>query len=167
MNKTTEGPRARKMAQRCLAGKARLERCLLVSYWTLASESESPASAQTPQWSGRDNTDASRPYRRTQTATPPTQRHLALAELLSCTHCQGSPAHLTATTRSVLAELLSLSTPAPGSPAHQTHNKLMPQTRSQTKADKVDARVDAVAYYLAVAVPVIFLYTVAQNLGFA
>ena len=43
----------------------------------------------------------------------------------------------------------------------------MPQTRSQTKADKVDARVDQVAYYLAVAVPIIFLYTVAQNLGWA
>ena len=42
----------------------------------------------------------------------------------------------------------------------------MPQMRSQTKADKVDKRVDAVAYYLAVAVPVIFLYTVAQNLGY-
>ena len=50
---------------------------------------------------------------------------------------------------------------------HQTHFTLMPQTRSQTKADKVDARVDAVAYYLAVAVPIIFLYTVAQNLGWA
>ena len=43
----------------------------------------------------------------------------------------------------------------------------MPQTRSQTKEDKVDARVDAVAYYLAVAVPLIFLYPVAQNLGYA
>ena len=43
----------------------------------------------------------------------------------------------------------------------------MPQTRSQTKEDKVDARVDAAAYYLAVAVPLIFLYTVAQNLGYA
>ena len=50
---------------------------------------------------------------------------------------------------------------------HQTATKHMPQTRSQTKADKVDARVDQVAYYLAVAVPVIFLYTVAQNLGWA
>ena len=64
----------------------------------------------------------------------------------------------------VLAELLSLST-QPHSPAHTTTH--MPQTRSQTKADKVDQRVDAVAYYLAVAVPVIFLYTVAQNLGYA
>ena len=43
----------------------------------------------------------------------------------------------------------------------------MPQTRSQTRADKVDQGVDAVAYYLAVAVPIIFLYTVAQNLGYA
>ena len=43
----------------------------------------------------------------------------------------------------------------------------MPQTRSQTKADQIDRKVDAVAYYLAVAVPVIFLYTVAQNLGYA
>ena len=54
-------------------------------------------------------------------------------------------------------------TPAPALP----HAANMPQTRSQTKADKVDQRVDAVAYYLAVAVPVIFLYTVAQNLGYA
>ena len=159
MNKTTEGPRARKMAQRCLAGKARLERCLLVSYWTLASESESPASAQTPQWSGRDNTDASRPYRRTQTATPPTQRHLALAELLSCTHCQGLSGtfdrHDTKCPRRAAL------------PQPHIRPQHMPQTRSQTKADKVDARVDQVAYYLAVAVPVIFLYTVAQNLGWA
>ena len=43
----------------------------------------------------------------------------------------------------------------------------MPQTRSQTKADKVDETIDRVAYYLAVAVPLIFLYTVAQNLGYA
>ena len=43
----------------------------------------------------------------------------------------------------------------------------MPQTRSQTKADQVDARLALVAYYLAVAVPLIFLYTVAQNLGYA
>ena len=50
-------------------------------------------------------------------------------------------------------------------PSH--HAKHMPQTRSQTKADQVDARIDLVAYYLAVAVPLIFLYTVAQNLGYA
>ena len=66
--------------------------------------------------------------------------------------------HAAAVATSCLAELLSLSTQPP-------HH--MPQTRSQTKADKVDQRVDAVAYYLAVAVPIIFLYTVAQNLGYA
>ena len=126
---------------------------MLVCYCTLAVPTHLPrSSAKLSSWyatvrqgTGDYYIDAS-----TQNRTLP-QR--VLAE--SCSPCL------------VPAELLSLSTPAPGPPAHQTHNKLMPQTRSQTKADKVDARVDQVAYYLAVAVPVIFLYTVAQNLGWA
>ena len=91
----------------------------------------------------RDHTDASRPPTHPN-CTPPQRRNLL-----------------------VLAELLSLSTHLPQALQPQTATTAMPQTRSQTKADKVDQRVDAVAYYLAVAVPVIFLYTVAQNLGYA
>ena len=114
-------------------------RCLLVSYWTLASTN----SAQTPQSSGRDHTDASRPPTHPN-CTPPQRRNLL-----------------------VLAELLSLSTHLPQALQPQTATTAMPQTRSQTKADQIDRKVDAVAYYLAVAVPLIFLYTVAQNLGYA
>lgn len=46
----------------------------------------------------------------------------------------------------------------------------MPQTRGQRKAeaeDQFDAKIGSVAFYLAVAVPLIFLYTVCQNLGYA
>lgn len=50
------------------------------------------------------------------------------------------------------------------------HSSMPTQTRGQRKAeaeDQFDAKIGSVAFYLAVAVPLIFLHTVCQNLGYA